>query len=173
MDPRRARDPRLAARADPRLQQRQPSGSPAPAPPPPQPVPQYQNQWPENGVTNYSTPPPSLSGGVPGMPPPTTSLQLETLPHSDMQPSAGPSSTYKPRPLFCVVCASNQVRTTLSFEFAIKSLSSESFHGGALCIVVRPHNLLGEYPTDESKVKQVTGSSLLVQDQLYVCPDLQ
>jgi RNA polymerase II subunit A C-terminal domain phosphatase SSU72 len=93
MDPRRPRDPRLA-RADPRLQ----SGSSTPS------VSQPQT---ENGASNYSTPPPTS----------TLASSPDALSQNVGQPTtasvssekSAPQSSYKPRPLFCVVCASNQV----------------------------------------------------------------
>lgn len=105
MDPRRARDPRLA-RADPRIQ-RPSSGSPVPAPAPQTPQQYQQQQWAENGVQNYSTPPPSQIGGQ------LTSYQQ---PPHQLQASPAPPPVqveaaleFKQRLLFCVVCASNQV----------------------------------------------------------------
>lgn len=97
MDPRRARDPRLA-RADPRLQHTS-SGSPAPVPQalPPQ---AQQQQWIENGVQNYATPPPVQNNLQPSQPPVTSAPPPIQAP---LQPE------YRQKPLFCVVCASNQV----------------------------------------------------------------
>lgn len=95
MDPRRARDPRLA-RADPRLQQ-VPSGSPAPTPSPQQ----LGQQWsPMNGydLAPSSQSPAQLSGY------PLDGTGQSSLP---LDSQIGP--TPKERPLFCVVCASNQV----------------------------------------------------------------
>lgn len=99
MDPRRARDPRLA-RVDPRLQ-RVPSGSPVPTPTPPSQNnnPQFSTQWMENGTRN--------SAAVPPQPP----SDFQEIPTSEAQgPQIPVQPDYKPRPLFCVVCASNQAR---------------------------------------------------------------
>lgn len=135
MDPRRARDPRLA-RADPRLQRPQ-SGSPAPTPPPPPTAAtQFQPNWVENGVPNYSTPPPPQPS--PQVTPYQQDIQQgQVVTTAPLQPQPSPS-TYKQRPLFCVVCASNQVRF-----FGVRNQLnlmghqySESINGRALCVGV-------------------------------------
>ena len=107
MDPRRARDPRLArAGTDPRLQQPQPQQQPLrqqlPAP------------IPNNGINSnpgsHSITPPqpfvnaiaTVSSQIPQAADASTSVSTQ-LP--DTPSPAG----FKTRPLFCVVCASNQV----------------------------------------------------------------
>ncbi len=80
MDPRRARDPRLA-RADPRLQR-------VPSNPPPS----------ETNYANWSE-----NGGTPVEPMQEDNTQ-ESLPQNLNAPEP-----YRARPLFCIVCASNQV----------------------------------------------------------------
>lgn len=89
MDPRRARDPRLM-RADPRLQ-KVPSGSPAPPAPQQQPWPPTDSHGTPQQVQYQASPDVSFNAPAPS---------------NNEAPSA---SIYKPRPLFCVVCASNQV----------------------------------------------------------------
>lgn len=141
MDPRRARDPRLA-RADPR--QRKHSGSPFNAPPPQQPsqyipphaangAPPYLQQGPPPSYPpvpgpSYATPPPQLyppqqyssspasnqqlrdeASAANSLPPPSVMARSTS---QQSQRSNTPPNGYKARPLFCVVCASNQVCCT-------------------------------------------------------------
>ena len=110
MDPRRARDPRLV-RTDPRLQQ-------------PQPQQQQQQQLrqplptptPNNGINSapgsHSITPPqpfvtaiaTVSSQIPQAADTSTSTSALTHPPDTPSPPS-----FKTRPLFCVVCASNQV----------------------------------------------------------------
>ena len=99
MDPRRTRDPRLA-RVDPRLQQVPADSSSSATLTPPIPLT-------VDALSNHQT-----DNGNPNSPPPPSPV-VEPSPSSTPPNSSTPNSVYKPRPLFCVVCASNQVRNCL------------------------------------------------------------
>jgi hypothetical protein len=100
MDPRRARDPRLA-RPDPRQQQ-------------PQQRLQLHTPTPNNGINSnpgsHSITPPqpfvTAMATVSSQVPPAADASTSASTHSMNLPSA---PGFKIRPLFCVVCASNQV----------------------------------------------------------------
>lgn len=115
MDPRRARDPRLA-RADPRMQQRPQSGSPLNAQPPP-PPPSFPPQGAGSSMPSYpsASAPPPLAMPYSTTPASNQQLNEEAQDAAAMLQHPAPSTTprpYKARPLFCVVCASNQVCDT-------------------------------------------------------------
>lgn len=135
MDPRRAKDPRLA-RADPRLAARGHSGSPAPTPPPqafpqyPPPTPAY-NGAPSYGSSSYLPQHSTQSmeaahtmstGG-------SSTHQLTTASTSYQQPPQPPLPLYKSQMLFCVVCASNQVRFSTFCPNAHSEERAESLYG--------------------------------------------
>lgn len=105
MDPRRARDPRLA-RGDPRLQNR-PSHSPVPTPTPP--VEGYRTP-PSDSLTNSNEGARQIEGDIPGL---GDAGPSSLRPQSALQEEPAPivEKRYKSRPLFCVVCASNQNRS--------------------------------------------------------------
>ena len=128
MDPRRARDPRLA-RADPRLQ-RAPSGPPASAGPPPQE--NYMNWSTENGTPTPDFTNQNESSGM--------AQENATQQQENLAPNLNAPTPYRQRPLFCIVCASNQVtffrfsnivgRARLTFP------SKEPVHGRASRAIV-------------------------------------
>jgi RNA polymerase II subunit A C-terminal domain phosphatase SSU72 len=121
MDPRRPRDPRLA-RADPRLK----SDSPAPQ------VAEAQasvSVISENGIKN--------DGGLPQPSQSDVALQDSQLfPPAENAPTEHSRPTYKSRPLFCVVCASNQVRRRLFIALVLSDTVPESFNGSSFCFGV-------------------------------------
>jgi RNA polymerase II subunit A C-terminal domain phosphatase SSU72 len=94
MDPRRARDPRLA-RADPRLQR--PTAEPTPPP------------------DAYR----AISTNAPSLPPSATPVQQDVVPTSTGTETSHNNSGFKARPVFCVVCASNNVSIFGALVFTV------------------------------------------------------
>ena len=116
MDPRRARDPRLA-RVDPRLQQALADPSSSSVTPTP-PIPATVDALSSHQTENEDPKPPSPQSV--SQPPPAETSLSSTPPNSST-----PNSSYKPRPLFCIVCASNQVSKCVSLS-PILRLNSKS-----------------------------------------------
>lgn len=185
MDPRRARDPRLA-RADPRLQNR-PSTSNSPAPAPLASTPDHVQQ-PQQPQDQLSAPtPPSLpSDEGPSGQAVSTNGQNDVgrsiSPQEQATPSSAPQSApesrpkYKPKPLFCVVCASNQVSR--------KNRKAPPFHAKLTlaCRIAQwrhimfysEQNQLDKSPgSDLNLVKRVFGLYLREQAPLCDCLDRQ
>lgn len=121
MDPRKARDPRLA-RTDPRLQR--PQGN-------------SQSQLPTTGIYQAETGD-NISIVEPQFHSTDIPLQTETFEEVDSIQEPPSSTTFKPRPLFCIVCASNQVRIGLPEIEGTAKLTyfSEPFYGGTPRVVV-------------------------------------
>ena len=68
-----------------------------------------------------------------------------------------PPQTYKQRPLFCVVCASNQVCPVLNISWSCRlGLSIESVNGGSQCSIVGSRFQPGLTTSDEVTARLVT-----------------
>lgn len=123
MDPRRAADPRLAR--DPRRAQDPRLARTASADP--------------RARSDSPAPPPALNVPVQTLAP--QPLSATPAPASLLSDSTAIATSHiKQRPLFCVVCASNQVRQSFhrSVVYLVR-LRLESLNGSTLCAEVSPH----------------------------------
>ena len=160
MDPRRARDPRLARTGtDPRLQQPQPQQQPLRQ--------QLPTPIPNNGINSNPgshsiTPPQPFVNAIA-----TVSSQIPQAANASTSASTQPPDTpsppgFKTRPIFCVVCASNQVG---GFDFkalvpAIKRdlLQNRSMEGHFVLQCAR------FYPTSVRELSDISKKSWFSRD---------
>lgn len=154
MDPRKARDPRFG-RVDPRLQ-RVDAGTPTQTP---------LLMGDSDASTNSFPLDPALQAQSSSSP--HENQQTQTQPPG--QSNSSQSAVYKPRPLFCVVCASNQVKSFMPYPQPLIPFP-ESVNGGTSCLVVSLISSVNLTCWTFILVKQAIMLSPLAPAQRYDCP---